>query len=327
MRIQFVHTFHTIISFENILAAWKEFIVGKRMRHDVQLFERHLMENVITLHSELLAKTYTHSPYEAFFISDPKQRSIHKALVRDRLIHHAVYRMLYPFFERVFIADSYSCRNNKGTHKAIRRFSTFCHAVSKNNTKTVWVLKCDIKKFFASIDQEVLVKILRTYIQDKSVIWLLNRIIGSFYSTRKSIGLPLGNLTSQLFANVYLNELDQFMKHKLKAAYYIRYADDFVILSSDKQVLIDMLQKIVRFLLKKLHLQLHPNKVFIQTLASGTDFLGWVHFSDHRVLRTATKKRMIRRLNGNPLSASVQSYIGLLKHGNAFKLKEKVITT
>jgi len=324
MKIQFVHTYNDIISLENILEAWKEFVVGKHDRRDVQEFERNLMTNIFSLHRELVTKTYTHSAYRAFKIADPKQRDIHKASIRDRLLHYAIYRKLYPFFERVFIADSYSCRNNKGTHKAIRRFSTFCYAVSKNNTKTVWVLKCDIKKFFASIDHDVLMNILQARISDSGIRWLLTTTINSFYSTRHGVGLPLGNLTSQLFANVYLNELDQFIKHKLKATYYIRYADDFAILSPDKGVLMDMLPKIERFLSKELHMQLHPDKVFIKTLASGVDFLGWVHFPGYRVLRPATKRRIIRRLNSNPVPTSVQSYIGLFRHGNTFKLREKL---
>jgi len=325
MHKQFTHIFHTIISLENLLEAWKEFVVGKHKRRDVQEFERNLMANIILLHQELVAKTYVHLGYQQFKITDPKLRDIHKAGVRDRLLHHAIYRKLYPFFERVFIADSYSCRNNKGTHKAIRRFATFCHVVSKNNTKTVWVLKCDVKKFFASIDQEILLKVLRMYISNEDILWLLDRIISSFCSTRKGVGLPLGNLTSQLFANVYLNELDQFMKHKLKTKYYVRYADDFVILSADKQVLYSMLLKINNFLQEKLSLQLHPDKVFIKTLGSGVDFLGWVHFPDHRVLRTAAKRRMIQKLIANPTDTILQSYLGLLQHGNTSKLRSIII--
>ena len=325
-RIVFQHTYHDIISLENLLAAWKEFVVGKHQRHDVQIFERNLMENIITLHTELSAKIYKHSAYEAFTISDPKQRIIHKARVRDRLLHHAVFRLLHPFFDRTFIADSYSCRKNKGTHKAINKFRTFSLKVSKNNTKTVWVLKCDIKKFFASINHDVLMNILQKYIFHEDVCWLLNRIIGSFYSAREGIGLPLGNLTSQLFANVCMNEFDQHVKHKLKAVCYIRYADDFVVLSQDRNMLERMLPCIQSFLETRLYLQLHPDKVFIKTLASGTDFLGWVHFPDHRVLRTATKRRIFQRVRMNKQPASIQSYLGLLGHGNAHKLQERVLT-
>src|SRR3989344_5433672 len=134
MRKQFVHTYEDIISLENLLAAWQEFVVGKRSRKDVQEFEQRLMCNVISLHDDLAAKTYEHSPYEGFTISDPKPRNIHKASVRDRLLHHALYRQLYPYFDARFIADSYSCRLDKGTHKALDRFRAFAYKVSRNHT-------------------------------------------------------------------------------------------------------------------------------------------------------------------------------------------------
>ncbi|KKP64109.1 MAG: hypothetical protein UR62_C0020G0011 [Candidatus Nomurabacteria bacterium GW2011_GWF2_35_12] len=143
---------------ENLLLAWKEFLKGKRNRKDILDFERDLMANVIELHIDLVSKTYKHSNYYAFNISDPKPRNIHKATVRDRLLHHAIYRILYPYFDKKFIYDSYSCRIDKGTHKAIYRFENFIRKVSKNNTKTCWVLKCDIRKFFASIDHKILKK-------------------------------------------------------------------------------------------------------------------------------------------------------------------------
>ena len=325
MKIKFTHNYDSIISLENLLEAWREFVRGKRSRKDVQEFERNLMGNVISLHQDLAAKIYRHAPYEAFNISDPKPRNIHKASVRDRLLHHALYRNLHPFFERTFIADSYSCRLGKGTHKAIERFRVFAYQVSKNHTKTAWVLKGDIRKFFASVDHTILTKIITRHISDKDVIGLLSQVVESFYSTRVGIGLPLGNLTSQLLVNVYMNEFDQFVKHRLKAKHYIRYADDFVVLSQDKKWLLDVLPKIENFLRGELCLELHPDKVSIRTLASGVDFLGWVHFPDHRVLRTTTKKRMFRRIqekNGKPETA--QSYLGLLGHGNAEKLKQEV---
>jgi len=324
-RIQFGHTYQPTISLGNLLLAWEEFIIGKKSRKDVQEFQRNLMSNIISLHLELRNKTYKHSKYEGFKISDPKPRDIHKAKVRDRLLHHAIYRVLYPFFDRTFIADSYSCRVNKGTHKAIDRFRNFTYQVSKNHTRTAWVLKCDIRKFFASIDQKVMLEIIKGYIPDKDIFSLLSEIVGSFHSTEKGKGLPLGNLTSQLFINIYMNEFDQFMKHKIKAKYYIRYADDFVILSDNKSWLIDILPKISDFLENKLNLHLHPKKVSITTIASGVDFLGWILFPDHRVVRTITKQRMfrgIKKKQGSP--QTVQSYLGLVSHGNAKKLKGNI---
>jgi len=300
-----------------LLISWQEFLNGKRKRTDIVLFSMNLMDNIFSLHNDLKNKIYKHSNYEAFKINDPKPRDIHKANVRDRLLHHAIYRILYPYFDKKFIYDSYSCRIEKGTHKAIYRFESFIRKVSKNNTKQCWVLKCDIKKFFASIDHNILKSILEKNTQDKDTLWLLNNIIDSFQK-----GLPLGNLTSQLLVNIYMNEFDQYVKHKLKIKYYIRYADDFVVLSEDKKYLENVLKQMKEFLENNLKLTMHPNKVFIKTIFSGVDFLGWVHFPKHRVLRTSTKKRMFRNLENNQKPEVLASYLGMLSHGNGYKLKK-----
>ena len=268
------HAYDDIISVENLLEAWQEFERGKKKNEDVMEFKRHLMTNILNLRNDLEKKTYKHGSYQHFVVCDPKRRDIHKASVRDRLLHHALHRKLYPFFDRTFIADSYSCRDNKGTHRAMKRFDVFARKVGKNYTKTVWVLKCDIRKFFASIDHETLLLIIRKRIEDKDILSLFGNIVQSF-----SPGLPLGNLTSQLLVNIYMNEFDQWVKHTLKAKYYIRYADDFVFLSSSRQDLEVERQKVEDFLTRELKLFLHPDKVFIKTLASGVDFLGWVHLS------------------------------------------------
>ncbi|MFA5935217.1 MAG: reverse transcriptase/maturase family protein [Candidatus Paceibacterota bacterium] len=317
--------YNNIISVENLLLAWREFVCGKKGRKDVQEFQLRLMDNILNLHDDLTEKKYKHSEYEAFNISDPKPRNIHKAKVRDRLLHHALYRILYPFFDKTFIAHSYSCRVGKGLHKALDTFRGFSYKVSDNHTKTVWVLKCDIRKFFASIDHKILIEIIKDYIPDENICSLMSEIVGSFYSTREGVGLPLGNLTSQLLVNIYMNKFDQFMKHKVKVKYYIRYADDFVIISKDKKYLEEIIPIIRDFLFSKLHLELHPNKISISTIASGVDFLGWVHFTDHRVIRTVTKKRMIRGIiNKKGKEETVQSYLGMLGKGNTKKLREKV---
>lgn len=322
-KIQFDYSYQYIISLENLLEAWKEFKQGKKSRNDVRMFERDLMGNILSLYADLVSKEYVHSAYTAFTISDPKPRHIHKATVRDRLLHYAIYRILYPFFDRIFIADAFSCRKEKGTHKALNRFRSFAYKVSKNHTRTTWVLKGDIKKCFASVDQEVLLGILKQYIPDAEIMWLLERVIRSFSDT-PGVGLPLGNLTSQLFINVYMNELDQFMKHRMKTKFYIRYADDFVVLSEDMKLLESLIPKVRDFLTGRLHLTLHPQKLFIKTFASGVDFLGWVHFPDHRVLRTATRCRMMRRLKDHPEDATLQSYLGLLSHGDAYKIQKEI---
>src|SRR3989344_484976 len=315
------------ISIANLYRAWEEFLPGKKNKKDVAEFSLNLSNNIFNLHYDLKDKTYRHSNYEAFNISDPKPRNIHKASVLDRLLHHAIYRILYPFFDKTFISDSYSCLLNKGTHRALNRFRDFGRKVSKNHTKTCWVLKCDIRKFFASVDQTILLNILKKHFTDTDILWLLERIITSFYSTKEGVGLPLGNLTSQLLVNIYMNEFDQWMKHQMRVKYYIRYADDFVILSQDKDYLLELTPKIADFLEENLKLQLHPNKVFIKTLASGVDFLGWVHFEDHRVLRTATEKKMFRNLKekeGEKREKSVASYLGMLEWWNGYKLEQQI---
>jgi retron-type reverse transcriptase len=325
MKIQFSHKFEEIISLENLLAAWQEFLPGKRKKPDVQIFAAQMMDNILTLHADLVNFSYQPGAYKAFNISDPKPRSIHKANVHDRLLHHAIYRQLCPFFDKTFIFDSYSCRLEKGTHKAIRQFQAFFYKASANDIKTCWVLKGDIKKFFASIDQNILLNILKEKIVDKNVIWLLEKVVASFNSGQIGKGLPLGNLTSQLFANIYLDRFDQFVKHRLKIKYYIRYADDFVILADSREYLKNLITPISQFLCEKLKLEIHPKKIFIKTIFSGVDFLGWVNFPSHRVLRTATKRWMLKKLKENNYKKeSVDSYLGLLSLGNTKKLQEYI---
>jgi len=324
-KIQFIHKYEDIISAENLLDGWKEFLHGKKKKEDVLVFQNNLMQNIFLLHQDLKTKSYKHSAYEAFNISDPKPRVIHKARVRDRLLHHAIYRYLYPFFTKTFIADSYSCRLGKGTHKSVKRLRSFYLKVSKNNTKQVWVLKCDIRKFFDSINHKILLAILDSYIIDKEIMDLLQIVIGSFYKKEIGVGLPLGNLTSQLFVNIYMNIFDQFVKHILKVKCYIRYSDDFVIVSDNKAWLDETLVKISVFLDEKLKLSLHPNKVSINTFSSGIDFLGWVNFTNHKVLRTTTKKRMFRNIKlKEGKKETVQSYLGMLSHGNGHKLTTEI---
>jgi len=310
---------------DNLLISWKEFLHDKRQRKDVIAFALHFMDNVLALHEDLKNKTYQHGPYEFFKINDPKPRDIHKATVRDRLVHHAVYKILYPYFDRQFIYDSYSCRLNKGTHRAIRRLHYFANRVSRNNHRTAWVLKGDIRKFFANIDHAILKDILRKHIQDKDINWLCGQLIDSFSTEGKTnVGLPLGNLTSQLFINIYMNEFDQFVKRKLKVKFYIRYADDFVILHENRDYLEALVTSLADFLEQRLRLSLHPEKLFIKTLYSGVDFLGWINFSNHRVPRTSTKRRMFRKLRKNHAPENLASYLGILKHGNTYDISEEL---
>ncbi|MBN1585424.1 group II intron reverse transcriptase domain-containing protein [Candidatus Uhrbacteria bacterium] len=319
------HIYDGVISPESLLEAWAEFVIGKRSRGDVQEFGRNLMANLLDLHESLSDMSYRHGPYEEFVVCDPKRRVIHKATVRDRVVHHAVHRSLYPAFDRAFIHDSFSCRVGKGTHRALDRFAALARRAGRNRSRTCWVLKGDIRRFFASVDHAILMRILGERVGDERLVWLTERIVGSFSTAGiPGVGLPLGNLTSQLFANAYLNEMDRFVKHELRAKFYIRYVDDFALLSADRRRLEGAILPIRGFLCERLRLELHPDKVFLKTLASGVDFLGWTHFPDHRTLRAATRRRMLRRISECPADGTVNSYLGLLSHGNARKLEGEV---
>ena len=324
--------FEKIISLENLFLAWQEFSKGKIKKKDVLEFKSRFEENLFHLHWVLKNKTYQHSDYTAFNVYDPKLRKIHKATVTDRVLHHAIFRVLYPIFDQGFIFDSYSCRMEKGTHRAVKRLEKFTRKLSQNNKNNVFVLKCDIKKFFDSIDQEILLEIIQRKIQDEDALWLIGKIIQSFPS-----GLPLGNVTSQIFANIYLNELDQFVKHQLKEKYYLRYCDDFIILGEGEKHLKNLVPKISQFLEEKLQLMLHPNKISIQKNIQGIDFLGYVVFPHHRVLRTKTKKRIVKKMqkkredlknkkiSEKAFNQSLQSYSGVLKHCKGHKIQQKLL--
>ncbi len=320
----FIHTYDSIITVENLLLTWERFLRGKRNKKDVVEFQLELGKNLLSLHQDLKNKTYAHGGYVAFNVSDPKPRNIHKATVRDREVHHLLHKELYWYFHVRFIHDSYSCRIGKGTHRALDRFKDFAREVSKNHKQPCYVLKCDIKKFFASIDQATLARVLERHIADPDIRWLIGQVVMSFHTTKQGIGLPLGNLTSQLLVNIYMHEFDMFVKQELKVRYYIRYADDFVLLSGDKMHLEELLLKIDDFLHKELQLTLHEHKVYIKNFDTGVDFLGWVHFPHHRVLRTATKRRVIQGMKGYPRKETIISYAGLLSHGNTHKIQKRL---
>lgn len=315
------HQYQYNTSIENLLNVWRHFLSGKQNKREIINFQSKLADNLVELHFALVKKTYVHDPYSVFRVADPKPRIIHKASVRDRLVHRLIYKSLYWPFHFKFIHDSYSCQNGKGSHRAVNRFNDFARRVSKNHTRTCHVLKCDVKKFFASIDQTILLKILERHIADEDMLWLIRQVVSSFCSNELGIGLPLGNLTSQLLANVYLHEFDMYVKQELRVKFYIRYADDFVVLSDDKKYLENLLTKFAEFLGEKLQLKLHEDKVYLKTYASGVDFLGWINFLHYRQIRTVTKRKIVRKLRGYPKRETVNSYRGLLSHGNTHKLQ------
>jgi retron-type reverse transcriptase len=339
--------FNKIVHPISLFKAWEEFKRGKCMKPDVIKFEKNLEQNIFQLCRELKNKTYRHGPYYGFFIYDPKLRHIHKALVRDRILHHALFKVLNPIFEPTFIPTSFSCRIGKGTHKGVEKVAEILREVSKNNTRPCYALKCDVSKFFNSIDHRIMLKILGKRIIDTDTCWLLKEIIESYPKhirererERETIfcpiekGVPIGNLTSQIFANIYMNIFDQFVKHELKVKYYVRYTDDFIIVADNTKYLEELLVKIQGFLEEKLCLKLHPKKVLIRKYNRGIDFLGYVMLPNRIVMRTKTRKRMVYKLKARTkkyrdkiidedhFNASLQSYLGVLSHADTYELTQ-----
>lgn len=268
-----------------------------------------------------MTDTYTHDVYQPFTICDPKQRQIHKATVRDRLVHQAIVSIVEPLFEKRFIYDSYSCRIGKGTHAGVERLGLFLRQVSRNDTRKVYVLKCDVRRFFASIDHEILMKQIESKVDDEQTLQLLRTILLS-HNAETGKGIPLGNVTSQLFANIYLHELDWFMKQTLGIKSYLRYCDDFVVVSTDRFYLQSLITPIRQFLMNELKLELHPTKVSIRSWDQGVDFLGYVLRPHATSIRTKTKRRMLIRVTDDNLS----SYLGVCSHANGYKLSQLVAT-
>jgi len=310
------HLFSKLCSAEHLFATWEKFARGKRGKPDVQRFERKLEENIFELQSDLLRRKYKHGLYQPFIVHDPKRRQIHKAPVRDRLLHQAIVDCIEPYFEKHFIFDSFSCRKNKGTHAGVKRLQKFLRRASANNTKTVYALKCDIRQFFATVDHEILLNLIKAKIKDEELLKIVEKIINSFCISPVR-GIPLGNVTSQLFANVYLHELDWFMKHRLRESFYLRYCDDFVIVGEDRQKLLELVKPIKQFLASELSLNIHSDKTTIKSWNQGIDFLGYVLKPDCILLRSKTRQRMLKRVN----KTNLYSYLGLCSHANSYRLQ------
>lgn len=324
-----IFNYRDLITIENLFQAWNEFKKGKIKKRDVQQFERDLEDNLFKLHHLLITKTYGHGLYEEFYVNDPKRRHIHKACVSDRIVHHLLYKYLYGLFDKTFIYDSYSCRINKGTHRGVRRLAYIVRKVSKNYTFPCFGLKLDIKRFFSSVDHKILLELLKIKVSDEDILWLLSEVIDSFSSEEHlDKGIPLGNLTSQVFANIYMNELDHYVKHNLKIKYYLRYADDFLILDSNRENLCQYINILKQFLFNNLNLELHPNKIIIRKLSCGIDFLGYIILPHYVVPRTKTVRRMFKKIQekkgSDNFNQSLQSYLGYLSHANTFNLTQRL---
>lgn len=287
-----------ICSLDNLEKAYKKAKKGKTSKPYVIEFEKNLYTNLSLLRFELFFQTYIPKPLKTFVIQDPKTRVISKSDFRDRIVHHALCNVIEPKLERTFIYDSYANRKGKGTLKAVQRFEQFKRKISKNNNQNYLVLKADIKHYFENINRDILLNQIKIKIQDPKVIWLIQLILNN-NSKRK--GMPLGNLTSQFFANVYLNELDQYVKQDLKVQYYIRYVDDFVILSATKEELESLKENINLFLKNKLELELHPEKSKILSITQGVTFLGFRIFEYHKLLKKSNLRKFKLRLKTQEL--------------------------
>lgn len=327
--------FDKLTSLEHLFDSWDVFKRGKRNTVHVQIFERYLEDNIFGLRDELATFTYQHGRYFQFDVFDPKRRHINAASVKDRLLHQAVFSILSDIMEKKFIFHSFSSRVGKGTHLACEHLKRMIYQVSGNGMLPCHSLKMDVRQFFAQIDHHILKQRLREAISDNKMLWICDSIIDSFHTQgMKHVGLPLGNVTSQLFANVYLHDLDIFMKQIYKQKFYIRFCDDFILLSQNKAELLSLISPIRFFLANFLHLELHPKKIIYRSLHQGIDFLGYIHFFHHRLVRTTTKRRMVRKLDetlhlffeeklsASSFNQSLQSYLGLLSHANHYDLSQ-----
>lgn len=311
--------FLSTVSIKSLTTAWQKFSRAKKSRRDVAEYQKSLKANIRSLAIKLQTGQYQHGKYQPFIVYDPKRRQIHKARVEDRVVHQAVVSRIEPFFDKCFIFDSYSCRKEKGTHAGVKRVRDFLLKESRNHTRTVYALKCDIRKYFDSIDHEILMSLISEQVKDEPLSELIRTVILS-HNADTGKGIPLGNVTSQLFANIYLHQLDFFMKQTLQVKNYARYCDDFIVVSSDKAYLASLIEPIREFLKITLALDLHPRKVSIDRWNQGVDFLGYVIKPHTTLIRTKTKRRMLARVTENNLS----SYLGICAHASAYQLSQLV---
>ncbi|MGA7933011.1 MAG: RNA-directed DNA polymerase [Kovacikia sp.] len=344
-----------VIAFPNLLQAHRQAQKGKRYRRNVLAFNHNLESELLGLREELLTQTYHPGAYRTFEIVEPKRRMISAAPYRDRVVHHALCNVIVPLIEPTFIHDSYANRVGKGSHRALQRFTQF--ARSKR-----YALQCDIQAYFPSIDHELLKGLIRRKIKCNKTLWLIETIIDASNDqfpvvhhfpeddllaplTRRR-GLPIGNLTSQFFANVYLNGFDHFVKETLKAPQYLRYVDDFALFSDDQEWLMDARQAIEAYL-ATLRLKIHPVKSQISQTCGGANFLGFRVFSvgeafpkEIRIrVRTENLRRSRRRLRQlqksyasyqahlTDITRSLQSWEAHLKHGDTWQLRQQIFTS
>jgi RNA-directed DNA polymerase len=332
----------------NIWSAYKNAARGKRYQPAAAKFEYDLEQNLIELEQELTDGSYQPGGYQNFYIQKPKKRLISAAPFRDRVVHHALMNIIEPLFERQFVFDNYANRKGKGTHKALDRCTYYLR-------RHGYVMHLDVRQFFPSIDHEILLNILSCTIGDERVMQLITKIVASgvgvqaqeyemaffpgddLFAVNRPRGLPIGNLTSQHWANVYLNELDQYAKRILKCRAYIRYVDDVLLFADDKETLHGWRKEIISFL-QTLRLTIHETKAQPQPVVSGVPFLGFIVFLDHRRLKPANGhafqrrfKHMIGLLNAGAMprekfSSQFQSWINHANYGDTWNLRGSIFS-
>lgn len=341
--------YEKVIDYENLWQAYLNARKGKRFRGEVLEFSHNVEENLIQIQNELIWKTYEVGKYREFYVYEPKKRLIMALPFKDRVVQWAIYRVLEPILDKQYIYDSYGCRKGKGTQKAADRVQYWERKLVRSHKKPYY-LKLDISKYFYRVDHDVLMSILRRKIKDKDLLWLLEKIIRSettdfgvnlgdhhFEEERiGGMGMPIGNLTSQLFANLYLNELDQYAKHEMKLRYYIRYMDDILILHEDKQELHRVLMEIDAYLNTYLKLQLN-NKTAIRPIKDGVEYVGFRIWPTHRKLTKKMTKKMRSRLrylkkafargevDANDVRSTFMSYLGMMQHADAYRFRNKIL--
>lgn len=347
---------------------------NKRNSLNALAFEIDYEKNLFQLYEEIKKETYKIGPSICFMVSQPVKREIFAADFRDRIVHHLIYNYINPIFDKIFIYDSYSCRKGKGTFGGIKRLNHFIHSCSQNYRHDCYVLKIDIRGYFMSIDQNILYeKIKKGILSFRNevrfdidfILRLIHKIVfydptknceirgnknkwkdlpenKSLFFVNKNKGLPIGNLTSQLFGNVYLNDFDHFVKNKLKIKYYGRYVDDIVLVHQSKEYLKSLVPILKDYLSRELFLELHPNKIYLQHFSKGVNYLG-VTIKPYCVyISKRTKGNFYQKIhywnnflekeNGltkercNKLIASINSYLGIMIHYNTYKLRKKILT-
>jgi len=325
------HLYEKIYSWKNLILAYRKARKHKTKKLDVVEFEKNILENLFNLSDELKNQTYKPEPLKTFILRDPKTRKISKSAFRDRIVHHALINVIGKIFEKSFIYDSCANQIGKGNLFAVKIFENFQRKVTNNSHSSGFCFKADIKHYFQEVSHEILLDIIKRKIIDDKTLNLIEKILKNF--DNKDKGMPLGNLTSQFFANVYLNDLDYFVKHRLKIKFYLRYVDDFVVLHKSKSQLEVWKKEIEKFLIKHLKLELHQQKSKIFLLSCGTDFVGFRIFYYFRLLRKRNIRKMklkieiykIGKISNKNFKEIFQGWCAYSMWANCYKLRKSFL--